>query len=130
MGNRSSIQFKRGEQRSPVLCKHWGGEEFHRQALDWLNKRLERIQEQVNEDRPCVHVSTPSTRMDIGTVFCELVVAIGSGGYIGRDRDEVDDYDCGCLVIDLDSGSCEVVPKTLPDCGECGKNLEACACPL
>ena len=35
MGDRISIQFKNGDDMSPIICSHWGGKSFLNTVLEY-----------------------------------------------------------------------------------------------
>ena len=45
MGARISIQFSNKNDKSPILCNHWGGEEFLDEVIDYLNELKDEAKE-------------------------------------------------------------------------------------
>jgi hypothetical protein len=102
MGDRASVILKGGntsffpevDQISPVLCQHWGGSEFHESVRKFI---LEQYSLDHSKDG-----GSPENRLEPERLFVRLVCALGEGGYICREREEVDDSDNGCLYVTLD----------------------------
>lgn len=115
MGARASITFKRGGDKSPCLCQHWGGPEFHEEVREWVTglyaDREAYVKAKTQAERDDIAAKYKSegrnfelmSRIDeVGRVFLLACMNFGDGGYVGLDRSEVDDSDFGCLVISLE----------------------------
>lgn len=107
MGARASIMLVRGKKKSPVLCQHWGGNEFHEDVREFVDKIYEyRVGKSMTDEEAARVFNTKvlglMTRLaEIDRIFTLIVMNFGDGGYVGRDRNDVDDSDYGCLIIDL-----------------------------
>lgn len=98
MGARASVMLTRKGEESPVLCQHWGGNEFHEEVRKWAQEQF-----LIKEGKDG---GTITDRWgEVGRIFIRLIQRFGDGGYVGKTQDEVDDSDYGCLRIELgDSG--------------------------
>lgn len=93
MGARASVVLTRNGEESPVLCQHWGGNEFHEEVRKWAVEQFN-LKEGKN--------GTITDRWDEpGRIFVRLIQKFGEGGYVGKTTAEVDDSDYGCLRIEL-----------------------------
>ena len=122
MGDRISIQFKNGEEKSVVLFNHWGGMEF----LGWVKRYLRETRAALKSSRTggCF----PLGRFEPGTVMVDFISwytakekadekkrlkkgypfasdlrakHIVSNLYLGADEDDGDNSDNGHHVFDL-----------------------------
>jgi len=100
MGARISIQFANGNETSPVLFSHWGGEEF----LDDVNNYLQELKAEQGDGG----VINPIDRLEPRTVMVDFIRHItkdmdrvSSNLYLGVDEDDGDNSDYGHHVIDL-----------------------------
>jgi hypothetical protein len=92
MGARASVMLKDGGSLSPVLCQHYGGEEFHEEVKEWIREHYEKSGK----------AGTSITdRWEMCRIFVRLVQRFGDEGYVETDRSKVDDSQYGCLVIDV-----------------------------
>lgn len=101
MGARISIQFANGNETSPVLFSHWGGEEF----LDEVNTYLQELKAEVTNK-----VTEPLDRLSPQTVMVDFIRYLtkdmgrsSSNLYLGVDENDGDNSDYGHHVIDLAS---------------------------
>lgn len=101
MGARISIQFANGNETSPVLFSHWGGEEF----LDEVNTYLQELKAEVTNK-----VTEPLDRLSPQTVMVDFIRYLtkdmersSSNLYLGVDESDGDNSDYGHHVIDLAS---------------------------
>jgi len=99
MGNRISIQFKKGEDESPVLFSHWDGEDLKTQAEDYV----EELKKEVGE-KECM----PIERLEPGTVMVDFIRdltknmdRVDSNYYLGKDENDGDNSDNGHFIIEL-----------------------------
>ena len=101
MGDRVSIEFKNGDERSVTLCAHWGGMEFVEFATEYAS---ELIKECGNKQ------ISPLDRREPGTVMVDFIrhLAKESGKkriescyYLGATPDDVDNSNNGHHIIDL-----------------------------
>lgn len=105
MGNRISIQFKNGEDESPVLFSHWGGEEFKQEAEDYVTE----LKGEIGMKNPMTGTE-PLDRLEPGTVMVDFIRQITknmdrvkSDLYLGKDENDGDNSDNGHHVIELDN---------------------------
>jgi hypothetical protein len=89
--------LKDGEDYSPVLCQHWGGNEFHEEVREWIAEHYKKSHGSVLGN----DVEVITDRWEMNRIFVRLVQRFGDEGYVERERDSVDDSDYGCLVIDV-----------------------------
>lgn len=99
MGDRVSIQFKQGEDTSPVLFNHWGGMEFVTRAKRYVKELIKR-----KEGKTCY----PLDRLEPRIVMVDFIRAITSEHdevesslYLGKDVNDGDNSDNGHHVINL-----------------------------
>ena len=99
MGARISIQFANGNETSPVLFSHWGGEEF----IDEVNTYLQELKAEVTNK-----VTEPLDRLSPQTVMVDFIRYLtkdmersSSNLYLGVDENDGDNSDYGHHVIDL-----------------------------
>jgi len=83
---------RKGEE-SPVLCQHWGGNEFHEEVRKWAAEQF------LIKETPGDGIT--DRWYEVGRIFVRLVQRFGDGGYVGKTQNEVDDSDYGCLRIEL-----------------------------
>lgn len=103
MGARASVILTQGGEQSPVLCQHWGGNEFHEEVREFITEAYKVYEDpkkfSVWEGKKTVH--EPNDRLEPSRMFVKLVQKLGEGGYIAKERIEVDDSDYGCLYVEL-----------------------------
>lgn len=99
MGARVSIQFKNGEDKSPVLFSHWGGEEFPKEA----KKYIKDLKKERGESS-----TMPIDRLEVGTVMVDFIrhitknqPRVESDLYIETDENHGDNGDYGHHIINL-----------------------------
>lgn len=99
MGARISIQFANGNEKSPVLFSHWGGEGF----IDEVNTYLQELKAEVTNK-----VTEPLDRLSPQTVMVDFIRYLtkdmdrtSSNLYLGVDENDGDNSDYGHHVIDL-----------------------------
>lgn len=102
MGDRVSIQFKTGGEKSVVLFSHWGGIEFVNFANDYAKELLAETGE-----KHCM----PLDRLEPHTVMVDFIrylskdlgpdKRIESNYYIGTDEDDGDNSDNGHFIIEF-----------------------------
>jgi hypothetical protein len=103
MGDRVSIQFQNGEQKSVVLFSHWGGME----EVSLAKSYVRRLREQFRGS----HV-WPLERLEPETVMVDYIVCnvakhavqnghVMSGYYLAATEAEGDNSDNGHWIIDL-----------------------------
>jgi len=100
MGARVSIQFKNGDNLSPILFSHWGGDSFVEEA----NKYVEELKEEVG-DKKCY----PLERLEAGTVLVDFIrhitknlKRVDSDLYLEISENNGDNRDYGHHIIELD----------------------------
>lgn len=91
MGARASVMLTQKGETSPVLCQHWGGNEFHEKVRKWAVEQFE-VKEGLNNI---------TDRWNVQRIFVRLIQKFGEDGYVGKTQNEVDDSDYGCLRIEL-----------------------------
>ncbi len=93
MGDRVSVSFKTGEERSVVVCSHWGGKQFAQKALDFATDLIAR--------RPSEGgMSTPLTRREPCRVVASFLATLEEDEcYVVTDRQGCDDSDNGHYTI-------------------------------
>ena len=98
MGDRISIQFKNGPDKSVVLFSHWGGKDFLKEARKYVKElKAERIGE-----------CNPLDRMEPGTVMVDFIrhvtkdmKRVESDLYIEENEHMGDNSDNGHFIINL-----------------------------
>lgn len=103
MGARASVILTQDGKESPCLCLHWGSNAYHEEVREFVTKLYEVLKDptkfSVWEGKKTVHA--PEDRLEPSRVFVKLVQKFGEGGYVAKDRNEVDDSDYGCLYVEL-----------------------------
>jgi hypothetical protein len=101
MGARISIQFSKGKEKSPVLFRHWGGEEFGIEAKTYVKK----LKKEIKNNNGC----TPLDRLEPNTVMVDFIREVtkdmdrvDSDLYLGLDENDGDNSDYGHHIISLD----------------------------
>ena len=110
MGDRVSIQFRNGEDKSVVLFHHWGGMEFVEFAQTWAKN----FQNHVMANWEHKNHSTPITRCEANTMMIQFIASLGRHEkdynfgqlvthsiYLGKDEQDGDNSDNGHHVIDV-----------------------------
>ena len=104
MGARISMQFVNGEEQSPVLFSHWGGEEFKDTVDEYMNEITQEIESKDSFNKVC----TPLDRMEVGTVMIDFIryltkdmKRVDSDLYLCKDESEGDNSDYGHFTVDL-----------------------------
>lgn len=110
MGDRVSIQFKNGDEKSVVLFHHWGGSEFPDEALDYAKT----LAAEMREKKTKQGYGDPYTRLEPRVVIVDFIRHLIVNGhakdgrvtyslYLGVDQNDGDNSDNGHHVIDLKS---------------------------
>lgn len=104
MGARASVSFKDNFTESPVIFNHWGGEEFHQQAKDYV----EQLKKDIKEGK--ISPSFPLGRLEAAYVMVDFIRHITKGQdriisslYLCRKEEEGDNSDYGHETICLTS---------------------------
>lgn len=112
MGDRVSIQFRNGEDKSVVLFNHWGGMQF----VDYAKKWAKNFEAHVIANWKHKNHSTPITRCEANTVMIQFIASmsgeqeakdynfsklINHSLYLGKDERDGDNSDNGHHVIDV-----------------------------
>jgi len=99
MGARISIQFTNGNEKSPVLFSHWGGEEF----LDTVNTYLQELKAEIadNQTDPLDRLSPQTVMVDFIRYLTKDMDRSSSNLYLGADENDGDNSDYGHHKIDL-----------------------------
>lgn len=102
MGNRISIQFQNGEDKSPVLFSHWGGDTL----LDDVGNYLKELDTELEQKDK--HVSEPIDRHEPRTIIIDFIrwltkdmKRVSSDLYMGFDQNDGDNSDNGHYIVDL-----------------------------
>ena len=102
MGDRVSIQFVNGKEKSVVLFSHWGGMDFVKTAKAYTKDLHKWIDRQDN----CA--ITPLMRLEPDTVIVDFIrhitkndVRVDSDLYLAEDENMGDNSDNGHHVINL-----------------------------
>ena len=102
MGARASVSFKDQYGESPVVFSHWGGEEFHQEAKNYVD--------QLKQDIVDGHLkpSWPLGRLEANRVVIDFIrhitkdlERVESDFYLVRTELEGDNSDYGHKTIDL-----------------------------
>jgi len=103
MGARVSVSFKRGANESVVLFSHWGGDDFAKEADNYITKLKQR-------ERKNTGISDPLTRLEPETVMVDFIrhLTDGMGSvrsdlYLCKNREDGDNSDYGHFTISLDN---------------------------
>lgn len=97
MGDRISIRFVNGEEKSPYLFSHWGGIDFKEQAEDYAEKVMTRDGEYSPLDRGEPRVAM----VDFIHQVTKGQEEIDSGLYLTCSENDGDNSDNGHYDIDL-----------------------------
>ena len=112
MGDRVSIQFRNGEDKSVVLFNHWGGMNFVDYAQTWAKN----FQAHVMANWKHKNHSTPITRCEANTMMIQFIASLSGQSeakdynfnqlishslYIGKDEQDGDNSDNGHHIIDV-----------------------------
>lgn len=99
MGDRISIQFVNGKEKSVVLFNHWGGLDFKETAEDyvktlktWANGKAMEPLQRLEPNTVMIDFIREITK-NMERVTCSL--------YLGKDEDDGDNSDNGHFEIDL-----------------------------
>ena len=102
MGDRISIQFQKGEQKSVALFSHWQGESLVKTAKKYLKALKVEI---AGKDQRLVQ---PIDRLEPETVMVDFIreitkneKRIESDLYLGKDENDGDNSDNGNVIIKL-----------------------------
>ena len=100
MGNRVSIQFVNGNDKSVVLFHHWGGIKFPQMALEYAKV--------LSVECQGISVSSPLSRLEPRTVMVDFIrhitkqqSRVEDSLYLGVDENDGDNSDNGHWIIDL-----------------------------
>lgn len=104
MGDRVSIQFINGDNKSVVLFNHWGGTEFPQEALEYVTKLIHE-----NKSKYPNNYSNPLSRLEPDTVMVDFIreitkdlIRVESCLYLGATENDGDNSDNGHWIIDLE----------------------------
>lgn len=99
MGDRISIQFENGGEKSVALFSHWGGMEFVDEAVTYVKELIG-------------NGITPLGRKEPNTVMIDFIreitkdmKVVDGDIYLGVDGSDGDNSDNGHFIIDLQSGN-------------------------
>jgi len=99
MGNRVSIQFVNGADKSVVLFSHWGGIELVHRAADYA-KQLAR-EKRGKDQHPLDRLEPQTVMVDFVRYITQGMTEVEGDFYFGLDEDDGDNCDNGHAVIDL-----------------------------
>ena len=106
MGDRISIQYKNGEEKSVILFSHWQGKSLKEKMNEHYQKVVKPLHDQ-NGDQ------IPLSRMEPGTVMVDFIrflvskdpfKPIASDLYLVGDLNDGDNSDNGHYILDLETG--------------------------
>ena len=106
MGDRVSIQFKNGSDKSVVLFSHWGGISFTRLVEDYYRELKLYIKKNGNTD-PIGRMEPSTAMVDFIRVATRNMDRVTSDLYLGVDENDGDNSDNGHHVMDLKTGEWE-----------------------
>ena len=95
MGNRASVSFKNGDNKSVAVFHHWGGEEFHAQA--------EAFAKSFRVKYPAGG-GDPFSRREPNVVLVQFIQSLEKDDYsiyLGKDQNDGDNSDAGHLTVNL-----------------------------
>jgi len=101
MGDRISIQFRKGNETSVALFHHWMGTELKNQVMTYIKELKERITS--SGTYPLDRLEPSIVMLDFVRELTEDMVEVRSGMYLGRDGSDGDNSDNGNWVLDLDT---------------------------
>ena len=105
MGDRISIQFQNGKDKSIVVFHHWGGKQFVSDAQTYIRSLLKR--QKGIKGKGCIY---PLDRREPQTVVVDFLSKLTGGQtiestiYLGTDENDGDNSDNGHWIIDVNTG--------------------------
>lgn len=99
MGDRASVSFAKDGFESVVLCSHWGGKEFHKQAREYA-KALKKERNR-NDGKPLDRLEPDTVMVDFIREVTKDLIRVESNYYLGKTEDDVDNSDAGHVTIKL-----------------------------
>lgn len=104
MGDRISISFIRGKEKSVVLFSHWDGESFKTAAEDYVRRLKLEIDAPSSPLRggPLGRLEPNTVMVDFIRDFTEGKGRVDGNYYLGATEDDGDDSDNGHYEISLD----------------------------
>jgi len=106
MGDRVSIQFKNGSDKSVVLFSHWRGQSFLRLVEDYY-KDLKMYLKQHGHSDPIGRMEPCTTMVDFIRVATRNMDRVTSDLYLGVDENDGDNSDNGHHIMNLETGEWE-----------------------
>lgn len=100
MGNRISVQFKNGKDKSVVLFSHWGGIEFYNTARDYV-KDLKKVVKKNNASNPIDRLEPETMMVDFIRYITKDMERVDSDLYLSPDEHQGDNSDQGHFIIDV-----------------------------
>lgn len=110
MGDRVSIQFVDGKQKSVVLFHHWGGTEFPERAQKYITHVLPT---RIPNDKIG---SDPGSRREPNTLMVDFISFYCAGEvvrtslYFGKTKKDGDNSDNGHFEINVHTGKMKCIP--------------------
>lgn len=102
MGDRVSIQFKKGEDKSVVLFSHWGGMEFVETAKEYVSMlKAECKASETPDDLPLGSLDPETVIVDFIRYITKDMERVESTLYLGATSDDGDNSDNGHHIIEL-----------------------------
>lgn len=103
MGARASVSFLHDGEKESITCfSHWGGEEFHREAKEYVEELKQDIEDgKINPVYPLGRLEPETVAIDFIRHITKDMERVESDLYLGRDESEGDNSDYGHLAIDL-----------------------------
>jgi len=99
MGDRVSIQFKKGEDISPVLFSHWRGMEFIEEARNYVKELIAEVGN--SSMYPLDRLEPRTVLVDFVRYITQGEIRVKSDLYLGVNEDDGDNSDNGHFVIEL-----------------------------
>ena len=101
MGNRVSIQFVNGDQKSVVLFSHWGGMNFVKLARDYVTLLKREIAQGAMAQAPLGRLEPETVIVDFIRSFTAHMDRVTCDFYLGATQDDGDNSDNGHFEINL-----------------------------
>jgi hypothetical protein len=102
MGDRVSIQFVNGNEKSVVLFNHWGGIGFPNEALEYATQLYQDIKTgKVSNNMPLGRLEPQTVIVDFIRFITKNQLRISSSLYLGVDENDGDNSNNGHYIIDL-----------------------------
>ncbi len=100
MGDRISIQFQNGKEKSVCLFSHWGGESFLETAVSYVNTLMREVKGK--ESGPLDRLEPNTVMVDFIRYITKGMKRVESDLYLASTEDDGDNSDNGHHVIKLE----------------------------